>query len=76
MKTTLEMQNVMICGCRNSIHKGLASLTGVFGVEVDPAHDRITVEHTDEVTPAQLADKLREMGYTEKKSETQENNSM
>lgn len=53
MKTTVKLQNVMSCGCRNSIHKGLGELNGVFGVRVEPQYDRIVIDHTDEVSRAE-----------------------
>ena len=49
MKTVIEVQNVMACGCNNSIHKGLGQLCGVFGVRVEPEKSCIVIEHADEV---------------------------
>ena len=63
MKTVIEVQNVMACGCTNSIHKGLGQLCGVFGVRVEPDKSCIVIEHTDEVDRAAMVEHLREMGY-------------
>ena len=63
MKTVIEVQNVMACGCNNSIHKGLGQLCGVFGVRVEPDKSCIVIEHTDEVDRAARVEHLREMGY-------------
>ena len=63
MKTVIEVQNVMACGCNNSIHKGLGQLCGVFGVRVEPEKSCIVIEHTDEVDRAAMVEHLREMGY-------------
>lgn len=63
MKTVIEVQNVMACGCNNSIHKGLGQLCGVFGVRVEPDKSCIVIEHTDEVDRAAMVEHLREMGY-------------
>ena len=63
MKTTVKLQNVMSCGCRNSIHKGLGELNGVFGVRVEPQYDRIVIDHTDEVSRAELLSRLEKLGY-------------
>ena len=63
MKTVIEVQNVMACGCNNSIHKGLGQLCGVFGVRVEPDKSYIVIEHTDEVDRAAMVEHLREMGY-------------
>ena len=62
-KTVIEVQNVMACGCNNSIHKGLGQLCGVFGVRVEPDKSCIVIEHTDEVDRAAMVEHLREMGY-------------
>ena len=53
----------MSCGCRNSIHKGLGELNGVFGVRVEPQYDRIVIDHTDEVSRAVLLSRLEKLGY-------------
>lgn len=63
MKTVIEVQNVMACGCNNSIHKGLGQLCGVFRVRVEPEKSCIVIEHTDEVDRAAMVEHLREMGY-------------
>ena len=68
MKTTIKVINIKCGGCANSIHKSLATLTGVFGVNVDIESGAITVEHTDEVTRENIAAKLLSMGYPEKGS--------
>ena len=65
MKTTIKVENIRCGGCSNSIHKALASVTGIFGVEVDIANSTITVEHTDEVSRKQITDKLLSLGYPE-----------
>lgn len=65
MKTTIKVVNIKCGGCANSIHKSLASLTGVFGVSVNLESGEITVDHTDEVSRQQLAAKLHAMGYPE-----------
>ncbi|MDR2914028.1 MAG: heavy-metal-associated domain-containing protein [Tannerella sp.] len=65
MKTTLIVENIKCGGCANSIHRSLAALTGVFGVNVDVASGAITIDHTDEVNREQLADKLLSLGYPE-----------
>ncbi|MBE5032446.1 heavy-metal-associated domain-containing protein [Gallalistipes aquisgranensis] len=63
MKTEIRIENVMACGCRGSIHRGLAAVQGVYGVSVDPLSGRVTVEHTEEVDRARLERRLGEMGY-------------
>ena len=72
MKTTVKLQNVMSCGCRNSIHKGLGELNGV-GVRVEPQYDRIVIDHTDEVSRAELLSRLEKLGYEPLKEEKLQN---
>ncbi|MBQ4279936.1 MAG: heavy-metal-associated domain-containing protein [Rikenellaceae bacterium] len=64
MKTTIRVTNLMSLGCRNSIHEGIGALPGIFGVVVSPDTGEVTVDHTDEVSPAQIRERLRNMGYT------------
>lgn len=65
MKTTIKIMNVKNDSCSNTIHKSLASITGVFGVKVDREAREITVEHTDEVSREKLVEKLLSIGYPE-----------
>ncbi|MEG1648721.1 MAG: heavy metal-associated domain-containing protein [Rikenellaceae bacterium] len=65
MKTTIIVDNIRCGGCSNSIHKSLAALTGVFGVEVDIPEGKITIQHTDELPREQMTAKLLSMGYPE-----------
>lgn len=63
MKTTLKVQQIYACGCPNGLHKALAGLRGIFGVQVEPGRGTVTVEHTDEVTVPEIIQRLREAGY-------------
>ena len=63
----------MSCGCRNSIHKGLDELNGVFGVRVEPQYDRIVIDHTDEVSRAELLSRLEKLGYEPLEEENLQN---
>lgn len=63
MRTTVKLKDGIGYGCNNVIHKGLGTLTGVFGVSVDVGDGTVTVDHTDEVTARQIEDKLTGMGY-------------
>lgn len=63
MKTILTAENIVKCGCSNLIHKGLASVTGVYGVKVYPEKKEIVIDHTDEANGEILLKKLTDMGY-------------
>lgn len=63
MKTTLEVHQIYACGCPNALHKALAGLQGIFGVQVDTGRGVVAVEHTDEVTAPEIIQRLREAGY-------------
>lgn len=63
MKTEIEVENIVCIGCSNLIHQTLSSLPGVFGAKVDPGSGVIIVDHTDEISPAQIEEKLIEKGY-------------
>ncbi len=63
----IEIENLKCVGCARSILKGLAELPGISAVEV--VHDEQLVKFVgDEASRAQVADKLRSMGYPEKGS--------
>ena len=64
MKTTIHINDLMSCGCRNSIHQGLGLLPGVYGVRVDPDRLEVTIDHTDETSSSDICCRLRQMGYT------------
>ena len=61
----IEIDNLKCGGCANSIIKGLTQLSGVSHVEVDHDHNLVKFEAPEEMR-AQVADKLRSMGYPEK----------
>jgi len=49
--------------CTNQSLKSLGTLRGVFGAEIDRVNGMITVNHTDEVSKEEIADRLNELGY-------------
>lgn len=63
----IEIENLKCGGCANSIVKGLSQLPGVSQVEVDQDHSLVKFEAA-EARRAEVADKLRSMGYPEKGS--------
>ena len=48
--------------CTNVTLKSLGTLQGVFGAEVDQVNEKIEVSHTDEITRANIVEKLRSLG--------------
>jgi copper chaperone len=63
----IEIENLKCGGCARSITKGLSEMPGVAHVEVDQDHDLVKFE-APEAMRAEVADKLRSMGYPEKGS--------
>ena len=45
----------------------LGKLQGVFGADVDFINNRVVVNHTDEVSREDMAEKLRKLGFLETK---------
>ncbi|MEG1615372.1 MAG: heavy metal-associated domain-containing protein [Bacteroidales bacterium] len=67
MKTIVDIKNIAEGGCSNCIHKSMADLKGAFAVKVDLIKGSVAVDHTDEVSRTQIVEKLKSMGYEEKK---------
>lgn len=49
--------------CNNNVHMQLGTLRGVFAVEIESIDGKITVNHTDEISRAEIAQKLDELGW-------------
>lgn len=69
MSTTMQIaiENLKCGGCERSILKGLATIEGVAGVQVDRERQIVSVDAAQSLRQ-QVADKLRSMGYPEKGS--------
>lgn len=61
----IEIENLKCGGCARSILNGLAEMSGVSNVEVDQENKRVKFSG-EEASRAQVAEKLRSMGYPEK----------
>jgi copper chaperone len=61
----IEIENLKCGGCARSILNGLADMEGVSNVAVDQESKRVTFSG-EETSRAQVAEKLRSMGYPEK----------
>lgn len=61
----IEIDNLKCGGCARSITKGLSEMPGVSNVEIDHDHDVVKFEAPEDMR-AQVAEKLRSMGYPEK----------
>lgn len=61
----IEIENLKCGGCVRSILKGLSDVPDVANVEVDSDEQRVRFDGT-EASRAQVAEKLRSMGYPEK----------
>jgi hypothetical protein len=51
--------------CTNKALKGLGTLRGVFGAEIDQVDGKVTVMHTDEINRKEITEKLLSLGYPE-----------
>lgn len=49
--------------CNNKVLKSLGNLRGIFGAEIETIDGKITVNHTDEITRSEIADRLKELGW-------------
>ena len=65
MYSTFNVSKSQCMTCDNVVLKTLGTLRGVFGAEMDRIDGRIVVNHTDEVTRAELAQTLDELGWKE-----------
>jgi hypothetical protein len=59
--------------CTNKTLKGLGTLRGVFGAEIDQIDGKVIVSHTDEITRKEIADMLLSLGYPELENESELN---
>lgn len=71
MYSTFEVNSENCLICNNGIMKELGKLQGVFGADIDFIKNRIVVNHTDEVTREQIAERLKKLGFNEKKNNCQ-----
>lgn len=62
--TTVTAPDIVCGGCANSIKKALGNLEGVCEVNVDVAAKKVTVEHGEDVSRAQIVDALDRAGYS------------
>lgn len=49
--------------CNNKVLKSLGNLRGIFGAEIETIDGKITVNHTDEISRSEIADRLKELGW-------------
>jgi len=63
MYSTFEISKSQCMTCNNEVLKQLGTLRGVFGAEIETIDGRITVNHTDEISRAEIAFKLEELGW-------------
>lgn len=62
--TTLRAEGFSCPSCVSKIEKRVGRIPGVESVKVQFASARIQVEHTDEVTAAELIEAVAKAGYT------------
>ena len=65
MIKNIEIVNLKCGGCANSIKKGLQSIEGVNGVDVELETSKVSVDVENETVVEELKNKLSSMGYPE-----------
>jgi len=65
MSTVIEIVNLKCNGCVNTVKKGVLSIEGVNGVEVDLDASKVIVPTDDEKLIILVKEKLSKMGYPE-----------
>ncbi len=65
MSTVIEIVNLKCNGCVNTVKKGVLSIEGVDGVEVDLDASKVIVPTDNEKIIIQVKEKLSKMGYPE-----------
>ena len=65
MSTIIEIVNLKCNGCINTVKKGVLSIEGVNGVEVDLDASKVIVPTDNEKIIIQVKEKLSKMGYPE-----------
>jgi len=63
MRTAIKVERTNCCVFNNSLNRDIASLGGVYGVNIDNYRNEVTVDHTDEVDFSEIFLKLKENGY-------------
>ena len=63
MRQVIKVEKAQCCVFNNQINREIASLNGVYSVNVDNYKNEITIDHTTEVTFEMIAKKLEENGY-------------
>ena len=63
MKTEIKVENIQCSGCSRAIGKDIGVIPGVYGVNVDIANKKISIDHTEEVNSEDLVLKLEKIGY-------------
>lgn len=63
MRTEINVKSIQCAGCARAIGKEIGIIPGVYGIQVDIAHKRISVDHTDEISRTELVERLKRIGY-------------
>lgn len=63
MRTVIKVERANCCAFNNFLNRELASLSGVYGINIDNYRNEVTVDHTDEVNFTEIFEKLKENGY-------------
>ncbi|HRD39874.1 MAG TPA: heavy metal-associated domain-containing protein [Bacteroidia bacterium] len=67
METKIQSSNIKCGGCVSSITKALIQIAGIKAVNVDIPSNEITIEYDQSVDMSLVKQKLKEIGFPEKR---------
>ncbi len=63
MRTIIKVERASCCVFNNSINREIASISGVYGVNIDNYKNEVIIDHTIEVSFEEIVTKLEENDY-------------
>jgi len=70
MRTEFRVDNIRCDGCAASIDRALRRIEGVKDIDTDVEGKRVTVEHDERISAAEIVEFLREIGFDPAPAET------
>ena len=70
MRTGFRVDNIRCAGCAVNIDRALRRIEGVKDIDTDVEGKRVTVEHDERISAAEIVEFLREIGFDPAPAET------